>query len=136
MANAKNRGKEVKSEVKRKARETGEMVRDYTEDSVDIAKELTKQVRDSYLTGYKLGLSLWENNLKMINEYVGQWVSLQQELYTSLIDMVNPKSDDVYFGNHLIERTFSLQREYIDEVRNLSEREIERLDREVKEATS
>jgi hypothetical protein len=136
MAEAKNKGKAARDEARRKTRETGEMVRDYTEDSVDIAKELTKQVRDSYLTSFKLGLSLWENNIKMVNEYIGQWLSLQQELYTSFVDMINPRSGDVYFGRDLIERAFSLQRDYIDEVRNLSEREIERVGGEVKEAAS
>ncbi len=129
---AKNTGKDAR----RKARETEEMVRDYTEDSVDIAKELTSQVRDSYLTSYKLGLSLWENNIKMVNDYVGQWISLQQELYTSFVDTVIPRSGNAYFGRDLIERAFSIQRDYIDEVRGLSEREIERVGEEVKEATS
>jgi hypothetical protein len=136
MAEAKNKGKAARDEARRKTRETGEMVRDYTEDSVDIAKELTKQVRDSYLTSFKLGLSLWENNIKMVNEYIGQWLSLQQELYTSFVDMINPRSGDVYFGRDLIERAFSLQRDYIDEVRNLSERGIERVGGEVRESTS
>ena len=135
MAEAKSRGKEVR----RKARETEDLVRDYTEDSVDIARDLTKQVRDSYLTSFKLVLSLWENNAKMINEFVGQWVSLQQEVYTSLMDIVNLRSfrsGDLRFGNDLIERTFAIQRNYIDEVRNLSEREIDQIDREVKERVS
>jgi hypothetical protein len=50
--------------------------------------------------------------------------------------MINPRSGDVYFGRDLIERAFSLQRDYIDEVRNLSERGIERVGGEVRESTS
>jgi hypothetical protein len=134
MAEAKSRGKEAR----RKARETEDLVRDYTEDSVDIARDLTKQVRDSYLTSFKLALSLWENNVKMINEFIGQWVSLQQEVYTSLMDVANLRSlhGDLRFGSDLIERTFAIQRNYIDELRNLSERGIEEIDREVKERIS
>jgi hypothetical protein len=130
MANAKNKARE---EVKGKAREAEGTVREYTEDSLDISRELTRQVRDSYLTSLKLGLSLWENNLKVVNDIVGQWMSVRQELYTSLTDMFIPKNGDPDFGRSLIEKTFSVHREYIDRLRDLSERATQQVERELKE---
>ncbi|HSE83976.1 MAG TPA: hypothetical protein VLB01_05465 [Thermodesulfobacteriota bacterium] len=130
MANAKSKARE---EVKGKARESEETVREYTEDSIEISRELTKQVRDSYLTSLKLGLSLWENNLKMINDVVGQWLSIRQEVYTSLYDVFTPKNGDPDFGRSLIERTFSIHRQYLDRIRDLSERGVQEAERELKE---
>ncbi len=130
MANAKSK---ARSEVKSKAREAEGTVREYTEDSLDISRELTRQVRDSYLTSLKLGLSLWENNLKMVNDVIGQWLSVRQELYTSLADIFIPRNGDSDFGRSLIEKTFSVHREYIDKLRDLSEREVQQVEREIKE---
>jgi hypothetical protein len=130
MANAKSRARE---EVRSKARESEETVREYTEDSIEISRELTRQVRDSYLTSLKLGLSLWENNLKMVNDVIGQWLSIRHELYTSLTDMFTPSNGDPDLGRSLIERTFSIQRQYIDRLRDLSEREVQEAERELKE---
>ncbi|HEX3034381.1 MAG TPA: hypothetical protein VHT73_04500 [Thermodesulfobacteriota bacterium] len=129
MANAKSKAREVKS----KAREAEDTVREYTEDSLEISRELTRQVRDSYLTSFKLGLSLWENNLKMFNDVIGQWMSVRHELYTSLTDMFIPNNGDSDFGRSLIEKTFSVHREYIDKLRDLSEREAQQAERELKE---
>lgn len=130
MANARGKARE---EVRSKAREAEDTVREYTEDSLEISRELTRQVRDSYLTSLKLGLSLWENNLKMINEYVGQWLSIRQELYTSLTNMFIPNNGDPDIGLSLIERTFSIQRQYVDRMRDLSERGVQQVERELKE---
>ena len=118
MAEANDRVKETKNRAMGRARETEEMVREYTEDSVDIARDLTWQVRDSYITSFNLSLSLLENNFRMIdeyNEYIGQLISLQQEIYTSLVDVFNPR--ELRFGRDLIERTFAIQRDYINKMR-------------------
>ena len=132
MAQAKNRTKDVRDEVRNKTENTERLVKDYTEDSADIAKELTRQISDSYLTSFKLGLSLWENNLKMMTEYFGQWLSVQQDVYSSLLQMVNVRNADPFLNRDLIEKTFSVQRNYIDQIRNLSEREIQSINREAR----
>lgn len=105
------------------------------EEYIDIAKDLTKQLSDSYLTSFKLGLSLWENNLKMINQYIRQFVSMQKNMYTPLIDIANVRSGGSPFNNNLIEKMFSIQRDYIEHIGNTSEREVQRLDRKLRENT-
>ena len=129
MANAKSKAREIRGKV----REAEGTVRDYTEDSIDISRELTRQVRDSYLTSFKLGLSLWENNLKMVNDVIGQWMSVGHELYTSLTDLYVPKNGDPDVGRSLIEKTFSVHREYIDRMRDISERAVQHAEGELKE---
>jgi hypothetical protein len=135
MAQAKNRTKDIRDEVKNRTEDTERLLRDYTEDSADIAKELTRQISESYLTSFKLGLSLWENNLKMMTEYFGQWLSVQRDVYSSLLQIVNVRNAEPFFNKDLIEKTFSVQRDYIDQIRNLSERGIQTIDREVRENT-
>jgi hypothetical protein len=129
MANTK---KKAKGEVKNQARRTSETVRYYTENYEDIATDLTKQVRDSYLSSMKLSLSLLEDNFKMLNQFIGQWISLQHQIYSSLVDMSNPRKGDVNFGKDLIDRAFAVQRDYIEEIRNLSERGIQKMQKEAK----
>ncbi|HEX3035306.1 MAG TPA: hypothetical protein VHT73_09250 [Thermodesulfobacteriota bacterium] len=136
MADTKKKARETRQEVKNRAGEASETVRDYTENYEDIVSDLTKQVRDSYLSSMKLSLSLLENNLKMMNQFVGQWISGQNQIYSSFVDMSNPQRGDFHFGTDLIERAFSIQKEYIDEIRNLSEREIQKMGREVRERVS
>ncbi len=144
MANTK---KKARQEVKNQARRTSETVRGYTENYEDIATDLTKQVRDSYLSSMKLSLSLLEENFKMLNRFIGQWVSVQHQIYSSLVDMGNPHRGNVDFGKDLIDKAFAVQRDYIEEIRNLSEkgiqkmqqearRGVERTDREVRESVS
>lgn len=135
MAQTKSKTKDARDEVKNRAEDTERLVRDYTEDSADIVKELTRQISDSYLTTFKLGLSLWENNLKMMTEYFGQWLSVQQDVYSSLLQMVNVRSADSFLNKDLIEKAFSVQKDYINQIRNLSERGIQAIDREVRENT-
>ncbi|HSE84054.1 MAG TPA: hypothetical protein VLB01_05870 [Thermodesulfobacteriota bacterium] len=135
MAQTKSKAKDARDEVKNRAEDTERLVRDYTEDSAYIAKELTRQISESYLTSFKLGLSLWENNLKMMTEYFGQWLSVQQDVYSSLLQMVNVRSADSFLNKDLIEKAFSVQKDYINQIRNLSERGIQAIDREVRENT-
>jgi hypothetical protein len=132
MANSKGKARDTREKVMSKAREAEDTVREYTEDSVDISRELTRQVRNSYLMSLKLGLSLWENNLKMMNNFIGQWLSVKQGLHTSVTDMFHPNGD-LRLGGSLIERTFSLQREFIDKIRDVSESGMEQAERQLKE---
>jgi hypothetical protein len=37
---------------------------------MDIANELTGLVKENYLMGFQLGLSHWEENLKVINNQI------------------------------------------------------------------
>lgn len=127
MAEAKNRS----------VRETKERIKDYTEEYTDIGQDLTRLVRESYLESFQLGLSLWERNLKIIGKQADRWISAQ-EGYTRLIGKFNPWSDNSRSENGQsvsgqIEKIFSLQRDYIDQIKNLSERGMQQADRELRE---
>lgn len=104
------------------------------EEYIDIVKDLTKQLSDTYLTSFKLGLSLWENNLKMMNGYVRQLVSMQKNMYRPLIDIANGGGDSP-LNNNFIEKMFSIQRDYIEQIGNISEREVQKLERKLRENT-
>jgi hypothetical protein len=127
MAEAKNKS----------ARETKERVKEYTEEYTDIGQELTRLVRESYLESFQLGLSFWERNLQIFSKQVEQWMSAQ-EGYTRLIGTVTPWSGSSRSANGQsvsaqIEKIFSLQREYVDQLKNLSERGMQQVDRELRE---
>ena len=135
MAEPKDKARET--ETRSRIRETGERVKDYVEDYTNIGEELTRLVRESYLTGFQLALSIWERNLKMFGRQIDQLISIQ-EGYANLIGTVNPwvgtsRSHDNQSVNSHIEKIFSLQRDYIDQIKNLSEKGIQQVDREVKE---
>ena len=135
MAEAKDKTRET--ETRSKIRETGERVRDYVEDYTHIGEELTRVVRETYLNGFQLALSLWERNLKIFGRQIDHLISIQ-EGYANLIGTVNPwvstshSQDNQSVTSH-IEKLFSLQRDYIDQIKNLSEKGIQQVDREVKE---
>jgi hypothetical protein len=94
------------------------------EEYIDIAKDLIEQLSESYLMSFKLGSSLWENNLKMMNTYIKLLVSMQKSMYTPLIDTANVRSGDSPPFNNFFEKMFSIQRDYFERIWNISEREI------------
>jgi hypothetical protein len=101
-------------------------VRDY----MDTARELTGFVRENYITGFELGLHLWEENLKIINSQIDRWISVQEE-YTNLIKDIFDRlpNKEVTFWNgdsklasaH-IEKMISSQKDYSNIVMNTSDR--------------
>jgi hypothetical protein len=75
--------KETKSEVTeerhtKKVKKEELKVRDY----VDTSRELTGLVKDNYLSGLQICLSLWEENLNTMNKQIDQWMSVQERYST------------------------------------------------------
>lgn len=126
------------AETKNKSvRDAKERVKDYTEEYTDMGQELTRLVRESYLESFQLGFSLWERNLKTIGKRVERFMSMQ-EGYAKLMETFNPWSGNSHSENGhsvsgQIEKIFSLQRDYIDQVKNLSEKGMQQVDRELRE---
>ncbi len=97
--------------------ETPKAGKDFTEVVVD---ETTGFVRENYIKSFKLPISLWENNLKLLNTQIKQWLSFQQDYINSVTEFYdkfpswngNSKNTDGYFKYPL-----ALQKSYIDSVR-------------------
>lgn len=107
---------EIKEKPAKEIKKEELKVRDYT----DIARELTGLVKENYLRGFQLGLSLWEGNLKIINNQIDQWATVQ-EGYTMLmrelterfpIEPVNFFGSNSKFANNQVERIIALQKDY------------------------
>jgi DNA repair ATPase RecN len=99
-------------------------VRDVTE----TLKEITSIVKENYLNSVELWVSLWEENLKVINSQLENWLNMQQSYLNSLKEAYNKVQKDistltdpkVVFEE--IERLLALQKDYIDSLRRISNR--------------
>ncbi|HLE24515.1 MAG TPA: hypothetical protein VI935_02560 [Thermodesulfobacteriota bacterium] len=56
------------------------------EDCTNVVKENTGLVREKYLNGFKLPLSLWEENLKVLGTQVEQWHKFQEDYINAVIE--------------------------------------------------
>jgi hypothetical protein len=117
--------KELKVEgIKEKALEEIK-VRDYT----DIAREIAGLVKENYLMGFQLGLSLWEGNLKIMSSQIEQWVAVQEE-YTTLIRELGKSPTEAFnfwsgnskFVNNHVEKIIAFQKDYSSTAINTSDR--------------
>jgi hypothetical protein len=54
---------------------------------MDITRGLTGLVKENYLMGFQLGLSLWKENLKVINNQIEQWVAVQESYATQIREL-------------------------------------------------
>jgi hypothetical protein len=127
------KGGNIMAEAKEKpVREVKERVREYRDEYADISTEFTRLIRESYLTGFQIGLSLWERNLKAIGRQIDQWVSAQ-ESYARLMEAVNFWGGNSKPISNQIEKIFALQRDYVNQMRSLSERGIQQMDEELRE---
>lgn len=99
-------------------------VRDYTE----MAREFTGLVKENFLIGVQLGLSLLEGNLKMINAQSEQLLAAQKEYYTTLTTEIVERfsTEAVNFWNdnsrNHPERVISFQKDFSNVVINTSDR--------------
>lgn len=105
-------------------RKEAQHVRDVTE----IFKEITGLVKENYLNGVEIWISLWEENLKIINSQLENWLNIQQGYLNSLKEAYNRVQKDistltdpkVVFEE--IERLLTLQKEHVDSLRRISNR--------------
>ncbi|MER3447669.1 MAG: hypothetical protein C4291_12915 [Candidatus Dadabacteria bacterium] len=107
-------------------KETSKAVEGFTE----TIKELTGLVRESYLNGVEFALSLWEENLKVLNTQIDQWLNLQRDYIKAkreyyeripkeLVPFWNGNSKAI---NDEINRLVAFQKNHIESVRSISDR--------------
>jgi hypothetical protein len=116
------------------------------EKSTDAIMTATGLVKENYLVGFELTISLWEENLKVLNSQLNKWLSLQGD-YLNLMKDASEKLPNE--GMRMWSEVFkplsspsdwftSLQRNYLrltqnasdkftKDVLNLSQRYIERV---------
>jgi hypothetical protein len=58
---------------------TKETPKKIVEDLTEPVREITGLVKENYLNGVEFASSLWEENLKILNTQVDQWLNLQQD---------------------------------------------------------
>ncbi|MGE5445002.1 MAG: hypothetical protein ACM3SR_10455 [Ignavibacteriales bacterium] len=113
-------------EIREKAAERVNLkVRDY----VDMTRELTGLVKESYITGLRLFFSIYEGNLKVINRQAEEWGRLHEES-TKLMrepferfptEMVNFWNGHSKLTNSHVEKIIDFQRDYSQAVLALSQ---------------
>ena len=101
-------------------------VKDFT----DSVKEITGLVKESYLNGVRLSLSLWEDNLKVLNAQVDQWFNVQQNYTNGIRKFYErfPKEVEALLdGNSIamngqINRIAAFQKDYVESARKVSDK--------------
>jgi len=101
-------------------------VKDFTE----TVKGMTGLVKENYINGVEFALSLWEDNLKVLNAQVDQWLNLQNDYTNSVRELYerfpreaatlwdgNPKAI-----NGQVDRLVAFQKDYVDSVRKVSDK--------------
>jgi membrane-associated HD superfamily phosphohydrolase len=94
------------------------------EDFNEFFKGVTGLVKENYLSSINVALSLWEENQKLVNAQVEQFFTVQKE-YTEQIKSAFEKYSKEVPGVHLngnLDRITSAQREYINLVKNVSDK--------------
>ena len=95
-------------------------VKDFTE----AVKGITGLVKENYLNGVELALSLWEENQKVLNAQVDQWLNLQQEFIKvgrELYDKL-PKEVAIFSKGDSVDRFVTIQKEYVESARKVSDK--------------
>ena len=99
-------------------------VKDFSE----VIKGVTGLVRENYQNGFEFAISLWEENLKVLNAQVDQWLNLQQEYTNTVRDLYEklPKEAPAFWDgkaiNSEVNRLLAFQKEYLGLVRNVSDK--------------
>jgi hypothetical protein len=99
-------------------------VRDYTE----MTREFTGIVKENYLNGVQLGVSLLEGNSKMINAQSEQLLAAQKAYYTTLTTEIVERfsTEAVNFWNYNsrnhLQRVISFRKVFSNVVMNTSDR--------------
>jgi len=94
------------------------------EDFSEIVKGLSGLVKDNYLSGLEFTLSLWEENQKFVNAQIEQFFKVQKGYTDQLQSAFEklPKEFPNFYSNGNLERLTSAQREYVNLVRNVSDK--------------
>ena len=97
-------------------------------DLSEAIKGVTGLVRENYQNSFEFALSLWEENLKVLNAQVDQWLNLQQdytntvrEIYEKFPKEVGPLWDGKVVNSE-VNRLLAFQKGYLGLVRNTSDK--------------
>jgi hypothetical protein len=101
-------------------------VKDFT----DTVEGFTGVVKGNYLNGLKLAISIWEENQKVLNAQVDQWLNFQKEYVKASREAYEklPKEvRDLWNGNakavnEEVDRMIAFQKEYVETVRSISDK--------------
>ncbi len=101
-------------------------VKDFTE----TVKGMTGLVKENYINGVEFALSLWEENLKVFNAQIDQWLNLQNDYANGVRELYerfpreaatlwdgNPKAI-----NGQVDRLVAFQKDYVESVRKVSDK--------------
>jgi len=101
-------------------------VKDFTEP----AKEFSGLVKENFLNGFDFTLSLWEENVKALNNQVDYWFNAEKDFLKTVRDFyskfpkeLNPSGN----GNSKLleegtDRIVAFQKEYVEIVRSISDK--------------
>jgi cyclopropane fatty-acyl-phospholipid synthase-like methyltransferase len=99
-------------------------------DFADMVKGITGLVRENYLNGFEFALSIWEENLRVLNTQVEQWHSLQMD-YIDVIrgfyerfpkELATLWEENSKAFNRQFDRFVAFQKSYVDLVRNVPDK--------------
>ena len=95
-------------------------VKDFTE----TVKGMTGLVKENYINGVEFALSLWEENLKVSNAQVDQWLNLQQEFIKAGREFSDkfPKELATFSNGNSVDRFVTIQKEYVESARKVSDK--------------
>lgn len=99
-------------------------------DFADMVKGITGLVRENYLNGFELALSLWGENLRILNTQIEQWQNLQQDYINAVKEFYErfPKEWATLWeeNSKAINRQFdhfvAFQKNYVDLIRDIPDR--------------
>ncbi len=99
-------------------------------DIADALKEASSLVKENYLAGLELTISLWEENLKVLNSQLDKWFVLQGDYINLMRDLAEKFPTEVmkmWSGGlkPLSTQTdwfISLQKNYLESVRSMSDK--------------
>jgi hypothetical protein len=102
-------------------------VKDFT----NAVREITGSVKENYLNGVEFALSLWEENLKVLNTQIDQLLSLQQDYIKAQREFYEkfPKEAPTPWSGYLqramndeIDHLAAFQKDYFSSVRSVSDK--------------
>src|SRR3989337_2608682 len=106
--------------MKMAATKETQKVKDFTE----TVKGMTGLVKENYINGVEFALSLWEENQKVLNAQVDQWLNLQQEFIKAGREFSDkfPKELATFSNGNSVDRLVTLQKDHFDSVRKVSDK--------------
>jgi len=93
-------------------------------DFTNSVKEITGLVRENYLDGLELSLSILEENRKALNSQVDQWFKFQQTYINAGRKLYEkfPKDIALFSNGNPVDSLIGLQKDYVDLIRKASEK--------------